>query len=116
MKKIIFLLLFITNSFALEIQCFSEDEGIHSTIIKEENTDRYFVLFDDGENFLNYLQLEPQSMSISEDSFSYEDSELKIQVSLENEGQIESLSPEVILGKEYSSLSVSACKFVSTDL
>jgi hypothetical protein len=116
MKNILIPLLLITNSFAIEIQCFSETESIHSTIVKEDNTPRTFLVFDDGVNFLNYFQLDQNLLEVTDTTLNYKDEEIEISVSSNEDGLILSKSEHVLFGKMYSNLSVSNCKFINTEI
>ncbi|WP_127717888.1 hypothetical protein [Halobacteriovorax sp. HLS] len=117
MKKIIlFALLSISSAYAIEIQCFSRAANIHTTIIKEDSTPRLFILFDDGENFLNYFQLDPSLIKVTDTSFFYNDNEMKIELSSTKSGLIESISESILLGNQYQTLEVGNCDFLNIDL
>ncbi len=117
MKKIILIIMIFVNScYGIEIQCFSQAANIHTTIIKEDTTPRLFILFDDGENFLNYFQLDQSLVDVSEASLSYNDDDLSIKLFKDNSGIIQSKNELILLGKKYRELQVDKCNFLNIDL
>lgn len=116
MKKLILTLLLTLNVSAIEIQCFSEVENIHSTIVKEENSPRTFLVFDNGENFLNYFQLDQTLINVTDSEFTYLDEDIQIDISSSRDGSITSTSEDILLGKAYSKLVLTNCKFINIEI
>ena len=113
MKKILLILLLsIQSIFSLEIQCIDEEKGVNITAVTSDETGITYLVFDDGENLLNYMGLNPELIIHTDTSLTYKDESISLSMLLDEVGEVRSLDTEFLLDRTNSVLSASNCKFL----
>ncbi|OUR98770.1 hypothetical protein A9Q84_04985 [Halobacteriovorax marinus] len=111
-KLLLILLLSIQPIFSIEIQCIDEEKGVNITAVTSDETGITYLVFDDGENLLNYMGLNPELIVHTETSLTYKDESINLTMLLDEVGEIRSLDSELLLDRTNRVLSASKCKFL----